>query len=602
MFLSSAPGFDPSQMIHAAAQTMNKKLESIALGSAEGFVMASKTIEKFQKTGGWVMLKNVHLATSWLRYLEDNLLHKESSHRDFRIFLVSEFSPKIPTTLLRKSLKYVFEQPKGIKANLKRFFPLMYQKAGFEMAPVERQRLYFHLVWIHSVIMERLQYTPIGWSKTYEFSMADLQCNIEIVNAYLSKALNNESDSEDYFIALRSIICENIYGGKIDNIYDIKILKSLVDQYICREAFELSTPLVQHNGKTVVANFTASSYEDYLGWVEGLDLEESPIWAGLPVSAEEVLNRQKITTLMRRLNRIQDVNDEEISEIKREEDEESSQTNQFKWLKQLNMTANAYHDTLGATSLSETKVTTENIKDPMFRFINRENGLAHKLRSILLEDISGLKDMSDGSDTRVGQNIKKIGKDVFSGVIPLDWQKYKLPRGLNVTVFVEDFSKRLAQLHGCINTADWQRKGVELGNMFFPEAFFTATRQLVAMHKQLSLDELDLHVSLAQGSSMVDQNSFLISGLTIEGVEWDHRGIVISDNMSSRLGNVQFSWVKCEPGDQKKLNEGEIFIPLYLNNTRNNLILSLKFTLPSNCPVGPKKLFQRGIALISWKP
>ena len=602
IFLYSAPGFDPSQMIHQASISMGKKLESVALGSAEGFDIAKRDIERFQKTGGWVMLKNVHLATGWLKTLEENILNKESTHREFRIFLVSEFSPKIPSTLLRKSLKFVFENPLGIKANIKRFFPAIYKKNMFEKEPIERQRLYFHLVWIHAIIMERLRYTPIGWSKTYEFSLADLTCNVEIVNAYLAKSLNSEQDLEDYFIALRSIICNNVYGGKIDNDYDLKILKSLVDQYICREAFEISRPLVKHSGKTIVANFEAKTFEDYLEWINNLNLEESPIWAGLPISAEEVLNKQKIERLMTSLRMIQDINEEEIEEIKREEEEGSGQSNQFQWLKDLNNLANSFNGILKRQSLSKMQVTKESIKDPMFRFINRENGLAMKLKKIIEEHLVGLLQMSDGSDTRVGQDIKKIGRIVQSGQVPLDWVKYTILKSMNVSVFVEDFSKRINQLTFCRESGDWHQRGVELGKMFFPEAFFTATRQLVAMKTGLSLDELDLKMRLAPGEDKVDDHSFLIKGLTIEGVEWNSRqGIVISDNMSSRLENICFSWVKCSPGDQKKLVEREMFVPLYLNNSRQNLVLSVKLTIPEGCDISAKKLFQRAIALIAWK-
>lgn len=31
---------------------------------------------------------------------------------------------------------------------------------------------------------------------------------------------------------LRSIITNNVYGGKIDNAFDLQILKSLVDEYM----------------------------------------------------------------------------------------------------------------------------------------------------------------------------------------------------------------------------------------------------------------------------------------------------------------------------------------------------------------------------------
>ena len=40
-------------------------------------------------------------------------------------------------------------------------------------APAERSRLYFLLAWCHATILERLQFAPVGWSKTYEFSDAD---------------------------------------------------------------------------------------------------------------------------------------------------------------------------------------------------------------------------------------------------------------------------------------------------------------------------------------------------------------------------------------------------------------------------------------------
>lgn len=64
IILSSAPGFDPSFKIEQLAK--EGKLRSVALGSAEGFEQAEKAVNESSKSGGWVLLKNVHLATSWL--------------------------------------------------------------------------------------------------------------------------------------------------------------------------------------------------------------------------------------------------------------------------------------------------------------------------------------------------------------------------------------------------------------------------------------------------------------------------------------------------------------------------------------------------------
>lgn len=54
-------------------------LLSYSSGSAEGFSQADKAINSAIKTGRWVMLKNVHLAPSWLIQLEKKLHRSASS-------------------------------------------------------------------------------------------------------------------------------------------------------------------------------------------------------------------------------------------------------------------------------------------------------------------------------------------------------------------------------------------------------------------------------------------------------------------------------------------------------------------------------------------
>lgn len=67
------------------------------------------------------MLKNVHLAPVWLVQLEKKL-HSLQPHPNFRLFLTTEISPKLPVNLLRAGRVVVFEPPPGIRANLLRTF------------------------------------------------------------------------------------------------------------------------------------------------------------------------------------------------------------------------------------------------------------------------------------------------------------------------------------------------------------------------------------------------------------------------------------------------------------------------------------------------
>lgn len=218
--------------------------------------------------GSWVLLKNVHLAISWLKNVAQPLIEKaKKPHNDFRIFFVSEFNDKIPTTLLRMSAKAIFELPEGIKSNVYRTLQGTFTEEKFDREPAYRGQIYFQITWLHAVIMERLRYTPIGWSKRYEFSEADLNSTIEIVDQFIEK---KENTLTKILGPLRSIITNNVYGGKVDNNFDLKILQSLVDEYM-DEAFFLkrsSHYFVRDGDNIIVPSCDASKYQDYINWVK----------------------------------------------------------------------------------------------------------------------------------------------------------------------------------------------------------------------------------------------------------------------------------------------------------------------------------------------
>lgn len=92
--LVSAPGFDPSVKVIWASQKQNQHVASIAMGSEEGYAVADKAIITAARQGTWVLLKNVHLSSSWLHDLEKKLFRMHL-HDNFRIFLTMEFSPKV---------------------------------------------------------------------------------------------------------------------------------------------------------------------------------------------------------------------------------------------------------------------------------------------------------------------------------------------------------------------------------------------------------------------------------------------------------------------------------------------------------------------------
>jgi dynein heavy chain 1 len=170
--LASSPGFDASYRVDNLVERESATCTNIAMGSNESISMADKAIANAAATGNWVLVKNVHLAPSWLQSL-DKRIDSLKPHPDFRLFLCMETSPKIPVNLLRMSRILMNEQPAGIRANMKDSLSNLATKAV--KPPVERARLYLLLSLLHAVVQERLRYAPaLGWKGFWEFNDSDV--------------------------------------------------------------------------------------------------------------------------------------------------------------------------------------------------------------------------------------------------------------------------------------------------------------------------------------------------------------------------------------------------------------------------------------------
>ena len=170
--LVSSPGFDASYKVDSLVERMHVNCTNIAMGSNEGITSADKAISNAAQSGSWVLVKNVHLAPTWLQSLEKRM-DALNPHSDFRLFLSMESSPKIPVNLLRASRVLMYEQPAGVRANMKDSMTSLSVRAG--KSPVERSRMYLLISFLHAVVQERLRYAPnLGWKGFWEFNDSDV--------------------------------------------------------------------------------------------------------------------------------------------------------------------------------------------------------------------------------------------------------------------------------------------------------------------------------------------------------------------------------------------------------------------------------------------
>jgi dynein heavy chain 1 len=288
----SAPGHDVSGRVEAMAKSESKELLSIAMGSAEGYKTAETFIATASKRGTWVMLKNCHLCAEWLGDSLVKILQSLNAvaHHDFRIFITSEISPKLPTALLQMSDVIVAESPTGIKASLSRFFSSVSSERFRDNV---RNRLYLILGWVHGVIQERLRFMPTGWSEQYEFTEADAIHALDVIDSLVDEACGKKQNLDPEKLpweAIRATLCKGVFGGRITNDSDQEILDNLVNQVFVPEAFDVDFSLATAEGAPALPE--GSSKDELFAWIDSLPSHNPPTWIGLDVSAE--IERDKI--------------------------------------------------------------------------------------------------------------------------------------------------------------------------------------------------------------------------------------------------------------------------------------------------------------------
>ena len=90
-----------------------------------------------------------------------------------------------------------------------------------------KSQLLFILCWFHALIQERRTYIPQGWSKYYEFSYGDFKAGETVLMAIRQESQGN---APVQWQKVYGILENAIYGGRIDNDFDLRVLRTYMNQ------------------------------------------------------------------------------------------------------------------------------------------------------------------------------------------------------------------------------------------------------------------------------------------------------------------------------------------------------------------------------------
>ena len=212
---------------------MTKKCESCSLGRGMG-PTAEKFIEEGLNRGGWVLLMNCHLSTSWMPKLEELVENMDDTkHRDFRLWLTSMPNKSFPVSILQNSVKMTLEPPSGLKQNvLSTYESLDVEEFESCSKPQVFKKLLFGFAFFHAIVQDRRKFGPIGWNIPYAFTNEDLTVSRRQLKIFI------ETYEEVPYKVLNYIGAEINYGGRVTDDKDVRLIKVILQGYMNEKMLE----------------------------------------------------------------------------------------------------------------------------------------------------------------------------------------------------------------------------------------------------------------------------------------------------------------------------------------------------------------------------
>jgi dynein heavy chain len=255
-----SPGADPLTYLENLASEKKITINQVSLGQKQT-ARAKDKIKIGRTTGEWVFLANVHLSIEFLKDLEaiieeirlnkidlpKGTKNSEKLNENFRLFMTAVPTKNFPISILQRCMKVTTEPPKGIKANMLKLYSNLVRDI-WTQADVPKPRFYgqllYALTWFHSLVIERKKFRTLGWNVMYDFNDSDFVFSDNLIRSICRINMPRGSNQSVQWDAIKYIIAEVNYGGRVTDDYDRRLLKQYASELFVEDLFNSEKPFV----------------------------------------------------------------------------------------------------------------------------------------------------------------------------------------------------------------------------------------------------------------------------------------------------------------------------------------------------------------------
>ncbi|KAL0236998.1 hypothetical protein PCE1_000395 [Barthelona sp. PCE] len=586
-----SPGTNPLKDVEALYHKLQgESMVSISLGQGQTPI-AEEALLKHRKSGGWVILENLHLTIKWLPWLEKFIEglsdpEEEDPHPEFRLFLTSEptsTGPPIPQAILETSIKVTNEPPSGVKANLYRALKAFDMEA-FESCSnktSEFKSITFALCVFHSLIIERKKFGAMGWNAKYPFNLGDLTICASVLKNFL------EDNVHIPWANIKYIFGEIMYGGHISDDWDRRLCNTYLQRIMKPQLFE---------GMEICANYPSApvggNYDNYYEYVQELP-EESPELFGLHSNAEiEYLNRQAGNLLDTLLDL------QPKSGGGGAADDGETQTPEEIVMEMLQNFNSSLPEGFEEENVEE---SLPKERSPYVSIWYQEMLRMQHLVKVMKVSLNEVEKALNGELT-ITSRIEAIIDSLYFNKVPTEWVKVSYPSLRNLADWFVDLMKRINFLKAWeaeLGSTPAIPKSVWLSGLFNPQSFLTAVMQVASRKNQWPLDKMVLVTDVvkknADDISAPPREGAYIVGLYCEGARWDKAAGVITDAKIKEL-YPEMPVIHVRAQLREKVDTTGMYqCPVYVTRHRGGNFV-WEFFLKTRSP--PQRWILAGVALL----
>jgi len=398
--------------------------------------------------------------------------------------------------------------------------------------------------------LERRKFKALGFSVPYEFNQSDFEICHDLIVVFL-----DEYPDKTPFEAMRYLIAEANYGGRVTDDWDRRLVNVYINQFFREEALNVTNfPLSELSEYYLPADGKLHSYSDY---IKTLPISDHPGAFGQHPNADISSQIEETNGMLQTCVSLQP---KTIVE-----GDESPEEKILRTAKNLEEQVPMLYNMREVKSAMEARADPDPLKTVLFQELERYNKLLKALQVSLADVQKGVQGL-----VVITPELESISDALLTGSVPAAWG-FCYPSLKPLGPWMRDLVQRAEQMTKW--ATEVMPKVFWLSGFTYPTGFLTALLQTSARKNGIPIDNLSWEFPvLNQDPNSVSQSpkeGAYVRGIFLEGARWDYEHGHLTEPLPMELF-CAMPLIHFRPVEsKKKSSKGFYTCPIYMYPVRS---------------------------------